>query len=273
MDFSQKAEGLNRTLRQYDSILVAFSGGLDSSVLAYTAYQALGKNALAATAFSASTPTGQLEMAKEVAHHIGIQHLLIETEELGNPDYCENTPERCYLCKKIILGTLIKIAEQENFSVIADGTNADDTSDYRPGARAVQELGVKTPLLDAGLTKSELRELAAEWKLPNHDMPASPCLSTRIVYGLPITEERLSMIDRAEQHVRAIVGPKIPVRVRYALEDTARIEVPEGHLPKLIEDHAVRQELIDQFRKLGFRYITLNLEGFQSGSLNRMIDK
>lgn len=273
MDLAQKAEILNKNLCDYGTILVAFSGGLDSSVLAYAAHQALGKKAIAVTAFSASTPTGQLETAREVADHIGIQHLLVETEELDDPAYRENTPERCYLCKKIILGTFKKIAHQENLSVTADGTNADDANDYRPGAQAVKELGIQTPLLNVGLTKPELRKLAKQWGLPNHDLPASPCLSTRIAYGLPITKERLLMIDRAEQYVRAVVGPKISIRIRCTPEDTARIEVPKEHLATLLEDPTARQKLVDHLRKLGFQYVTLNLEAFQSGSLNRVLNE
>lgn len=271
MDLSQKTDQLVSTLRDYGSVLVAFSGGLDSSVLARAACQELGTNAIAATAVSAIMPSGQLEAAKEVARQIGIRHLVVRTEELRDEDFCANTPKRCYFCKKIILSTLKKVADQEGISVIADGTNADDANDYRPGSQAVQECGVKTPLLDVGLTKSELRELATNWKLPNCDTPASPCLSTRIVYGLTITEERLARIDQAEQYVRSIVGVKTPVRVRYAMGDTARIEVPEEHILKLTADQTLRHELVARLRKIGFQYVTLNLEGFQSGSLNRVL--
>lgn len=272
MNLSEKNELLSAKLHEYGSVLVAFSGGLDSSVLACAAWRELGDRAVAATATSASTPEGQLENAKAIARQIGIRHIVVETHEFDDPGYCANTPDRCYLCKRIILKKLQSVAEQEGLSTIADGSNADDRQDYRPGSRAVAELGVRTPLLDADLTKVELRELAKSWNLPNHDEPASPCLSTRVAYGLPITAERLAMIDRAEQHVRAIVGPKIPVRVRYLADETARIEVPQNLLPKLTNDPTVLQALIEQFHRLGFRYVTLNLEGFQSGNLNRMLD-
>jgi uncharacterized protein len=256
------------TLRGYGRVAVAFSGGVDSTVVAQAARDALGDAALAVTAVSESLAEGEREEAEALALRIGIRHRLIRTEEFADPNYLRNHPDRCYFCKSELYGRLAGLLGALGADVIASGANADDLGDHRPGMRAAGEHGVRHPLLECGLGKAAVRDLARAWGLPIFDKPATPCLSSRIAYGESVTPERVAMIDRAEQWLRQR-GFRL-LRVRYHKGDMARIEVPIDELPRLAGPE-LRGELARAFHALGFRYVTLDLEGFRSGSLNGVI--
>src|SRR3954447_21190205 len=256
------------TLKGYGRVAVAFSGGVDSAVVAKAAFVALGPAALAVTAVSESLAAGELEEAEELARRIGIRHRVIRTEEFADPNYLRNQTDRCYFCKSELYGRLEGLLGEFGADVIASGANADDMGDHRPGMRAAGEHGVRHPLLECGLGKADVRELARAWGLPTWDKPATPCLSSRIAYGESVTPERTRMVDQAEQWLRRR-GLRL-LRVRYHKGDLARIEVPVDELPRLAVPE-VRNELVGAFRALGFKYITLDLEGFRSGSLNAVI--
>lgn len=259
---------LLQKLHTYGSVAVAFSGGIDSTVVAQAAHEALGDAAVAVTAVSDSLAAGELEEAEQLAQRIGIRHRVIRTEEFADPNYLRNNTDRCYFCKSELYGRLGGLREKLGVNVIASGTNADDTGDYRPGLQAAAENGVRHPLLECGFSKDTVRELARAWDLPTWDKPASPCLSSRIAYGEAVTPERVQRIDAAEQWLRGL-GMRA-LRVRYHGGDLARIEVPLSELSRLAEP-GVREALVKQFRELGFRFITLDLEGFRSGSLNSLV--
>jgi pyridinium-3,5-biscarboxylic acid mononucleotide sulfurtransferase len=258
-------ERLVETLRGYGRVAVAYSGGVDSTVVAQAAYEALGEAVIAVTAVSDSLASGELEEAEELARAIGIRHRVIRTEEFADPNYLRNQPDRCYFCKSELYGRLSGLLGELKADVIASGANTDDLGDHRPGMRAAAENGVRHPLQECGLGKAEVRALARGWGLPTWDKPATPCLSSRIAYGVEATPERTRMIDQAEQWLRQR-GLRI-LRVRYHKGDLARIEVPLDDLPRLV-DLQLRGELIAAFRALGFKFVTLDLEGFRSGSFN-----
>ena len=256
------------TLRSYESCLVAFSAGVDSTVVAKAAQIALGERAVAATGTSASLASGELDEARHLARLIGIRHEIIETDEFAEPNYLRNAPDRCYHCKTELYTQLEPLARRLGLAVIVNGANADDRGDYRPGMNAAQEHHVRSPLLECGLTKSEVRELAAAWALPVWDKPASPCLSSRVAYGEEVTPDRLAMIDRAEHYLRQL-GLRT-VRVRYHRGDLARLEVPAESIGRLAEP-AVRTGLLETLMQIGFKYVTLDLAGFRSGSHNEAL--
>jgi pyridinium-3,5-biscarboxylic acid mononucleotide sulfurtransferase len=258
-------ERLVETLRGYGRVAVAYSGGVDSTVVAQAAYEALGDATIAVTAVSDSLAAGELEEAQELARRIGIPHRVIRTEEFADPNYLRNQPDRCYFCKSELYGRLSGLLGELGVDVIASGANTDDLGDHRPGMRAAAENGVRHPLQECGLGKPEVRALALAWGLPTWDKPATPCLSSRIAYGEEVSPERVRMIDQAEQWLRQR-GLRI-LRVRYHKGDLARIEVPLDDLARLV-DLQVRGELITAFRALGFKFVTLDLEGFRSGSFN-----
>jgi uncharacterized protein len=261
-------EKLVETLRGYGRVAIAFSGGIDSTVVAQAAYEALGDATIAVTAVSESLAAGELDEAKELAQKIGIRHRVIRTEEFTDPNYRRNDSDRCYFCKSELYGRLSGMLGALGVDVIVSGANMDDMGDYRPGLRAASEHGVRHPLQECNLGKSEVRALARAWGLPTWDKPATPCLSSRVAYGEDPTPERVRMIDHAEQWLRQR-GLRI-VRVRYHKGDLARIEVPLDDLPRLNELQ-LRGELITAFRALGFKFVTLDLEGFRSGSMNNLI--
>ncbi len=267
-ELAAKRERLLDLLRSYRSCAVAFSGGLDSTVLAKAASLALGDQAVAVTGFSASLAAGELEECRRLAQQIGIRHQVIETGELANPDYRENSPNRCYFCKTELFSQVERIARETGVAVVADGSNWDDHGEHRPGLQAARDRKVRSPLAECGLTKAEIRSLAQDWGLPTWDKPAMPCLSSRIAYGESVTPERLAMIDSAERFLRER-GFR-PLRVRYHKGDMARIEVAPEALPRF-SDRQFRRELIEHLRAMGFKYITLDLEGFRSGSLNAIL--
>jgi uncharacterized protein len=263
-----RRDALLATLKGYGRVAVAFSGGVDSTVVAQAARQALGDEAVAVTAVSDSLAEGELEEARELARRIGIRHRVIRTEEFADPNYVRNGSDRCYFCKSELYGRLSGLLGELEVDAIASGANTDDSGDHRPGMRAASENGVRHPLQECGLGKADVRALARAWDLPTWDKPATPCLSSRVAYGEEVTPERVRMIDQAEQWLRRR-GLRM-LRVRYHKGNLARIEVPLDELPRLA-DPEVRSELVREFRALGFQYVTLDLEGFRSGSLNAVI--
>ena len=267
-EIAAKRDRLIELLKGYGSCAVAFSGGLDSTVLAKAAQLALGDRAVAVTGLSPALAGSELEDAKSLARLIGIRHELIETGELSLPAYQANNPDRCYHCKTELFTRVEELAERLNVAVVADGSNLDDHGDYRPGLRAAAEKKVKSPLAECGFSKAEIRVLAEYWQLPAWDKPAAPCLSSRIAYGEAVTPQRLAMIEQAEAFLKQR-GFK-PLRVRYHHGDVARIEVTAEAIVRFA-DPQFRRELIEYFKSLGFKYVSLDLEGFRSGSLNAVL--
>jgi uncharacterized protein len=265
---NSKRDSLVGALRQLESCAIAFSGGVDSAVVAKAAAVALGEKVVAVTGKSASLAEGELEAAEELARLIGIRHLVVDTDELNKPDYLRNAPDRCYHCKTELYTQLERLLPKLGVKAIVNGANADDLGDYRPGMIAASEHRIHSPLAECGITKAEVRELAVGWGLPVWDKPAMPCLSSRIAYGEEVTPARLAMIDKAEQFLRARGMSNL--RVRYHRGDLARVEVPLADLPRLYEE-AFRRELTAELRRLGFKFITLDLEGFKSGNLNQLV--
>lgn len=267
-ELSAKATALLDRIRGYGSCVVAFSGGIDSTVVAKAAQLALGDQALAVTGTSASLAGGELEEAQALAALIGIRHEVIPTEEFQKEEYLRNSGDRCYHCKTELYLRLEGLAERFGDAVLLNGANVDDQGDYRPGMKAAAEHRVRSPLLECGITKAEVRQLAAHWQLPTWDKPASPCLSSRIAYGEEVTPQRVAMIDAAEQYLHSL-GLR-EVRVRYHKGDLARVEVPAEALSRLVQQPLLA-ELIGRLKSLGFRFVTLDLEGFRSGSLNQVL--
>lgn len=267
-DLATKLERLLSLVRSFKTCAVAFSGGVDSAVMAKAAHLALADGAVAVTGVSPSLAQGELETAREVAGIIGIRHEVIKTDEMSSDGYTSNAPDRCYHCKSELYTQMDGLAARLNVAVVINGANVDDLDDYRPGMIAAQEHQVRSPLAECELNKAEVRQLAHQWTLPVWDKPAAPCLSSRIAYGEEVTPERLQMIDQAERYLRNL-GLK-EVRVRYHRGDLARIEVPADEISHLMHD-PTRLALVAHLQSLGFRFIALDLMGFQSGSLNRLV--
>jgi uncharacterized protein len=263
-----KRDRLLELLASYGSCAVAFSGGLDSTVVAQAAKTALGDRAVAVTGVSASLAGGELDECIALAKQIGIRHEVLQTDELSIPGYQENNGNRCYFCKSELFLKVEQVAEQLGVKVVCDGTNLDDRGDHRPGMKAARERQVKSPLAECEFTKAEIRELAAVWELPVWDKPATPCLSSRIAYGETVTPERLAMIGAAESFLREHGFQ--PLRVRYHKGDIARIEVAADALPRLLAAD-FREEVISKLKSLGFKFVSVDLEGFRSGSMNAML--
>jgi pyridinium-3,5-biscarboxylic acid mononucleotide sulfurtransferase len=267
-DLTAKRDQLLGLIARYGRCAVAFSGGVDSAVVAKAAQLAAGDRAVAVTGTSASLAAGELDEARELARLIGIRHQVIVTDEFANPDYVRNAPDRCYHCKTELYLQIEGMAERLGVDVVLNGANLDDLGDFRPGMNAAAEHRVASPLAECGFRKADVRALAVEWDLPVWDKPATPCLSSRVAYGEEVTPERLSMIDQAEQYLRA-TGLRT-LRVRYHKGDLARLEVPLEALATLC-DSATRDGLVAELKKIGFKYVTLDLEGFRSGSLNALV--
>jgi uncharacterized protein len=268
MTLDAKREALLAEISRLESCAVAYSGGVDSAVVAKAAALALGDKAVAVTGVSASLASGELEAAAELASLIRIRHIVVNTDELNQDGYTRNAPDRCYHCKTELYSQLARLLPGLGVQAIVNGANADDLGDYRPGMQAAAERQIHSPLADCGITKAEVRQLAADWGLPVADKPATPCLSSRIAYGEEVTPERLAMIDRAEQFLRSLGLANL--RVRYHRGELARLEVPLADLPQLCEGNT-RHQVAAELRRLGFNFVTLDLEGFRSGSLNQLV--
>ena len=264
-------EKINRLvdfMKSMQHCVVAYSGGVDSAVVAKIAALVLGERAKAVMAVSPSVATGEVESAKTLAEEIGIDFHLIHTSEMEDPRYLKNDERRCYYCKQGLYLALKEFVREFPHTTIANGTNTDDLGDYRPGLEAARELRVVSPLVEAGLNKQNVRQLAKHWNLSVWDKPATPCLSSRIAYGESVTPERLRMVDQAETYLRSLGFREL--RVRYHAGDLARIEIPQGEVSRfatLAED----KKIANRFRDLGFRFVTLDLVGFRSGSLNSLV--
>lgn len=267
MNTEEKLNKLRGTIKALESVVVAFSGGVDSSLVAKVCYDVLGDNALAVTARSETYPEYEYEEAKKIAQEIGIPHMTIDTSELGIDGFAQNPPNRCYFCKSELFGKLREIAREKGYKHVADGANLDDTGEYRPGLDAAKELEVRSPLKETGLRKSDIREISRYLKLSNWDKPPYACMSSRFPYGNVITEEKLAVVAAAENYLRSI-GLK-QFRVRH--HDTiARIEVMPDDIPALLHN-GKRRDLVKKFKEIGYKYVTIDMEGYRSGSMNEVL--
>jgi pyridinium-3,5-biscarboxylic acid mononucleotide sulfurtransferase len=255
-------------VRGLGRVAVAFSGGIDSTVVAKAAFMALGDRAVAVTADSPSVPRAEIEEALQLAGRIGIRHRLMKTEEFDNPDYLKNDGSRCYFCKDELYSRLENLLPDLEAEVICSGANLDDLGDYRPGLKAASEHAVRHPLQEARFTKADVRALAKSWDLPTWDKPASPCLSSRLAPGVQVSSERTGRIEEAEAYLKQLGYRECRVRLHEG--ELARIEVPAAELWRLA-DPGTRDDQARRFRDLGFRFVTLDLEGFRSGSLNVLV--
>jgi uncharacterized protein len=263
---AEKESRLLTLLEEMRSVVISFSGGVDSSYLLKVAHVALGANALAATGLSQTYAPEEMDEARAIAADIGVEYVLVETAELTDPRYADNTHQRCFFCKTELYSRLVALAKTRGFLVVVDGSNADDLDDFRPGMRAARELGVRSPLQEVGLSKAEIRALSQRWGLRTWDKPAVACLSSRFEYGDPITVAKLQQVAAAERAVRNFGFRGFRVRHH---DSIARLEIPREQFPHAIE---VADDLVEAVRSAGYRHVVLDLTGFRSGSMNEVLN-
>ncbi|NWF60808.1 MAG: ATP-dependent sacrificial sulfur transferase LarE [Fischerella sp.] len=269
MMLTEKLEQLKAIFAEMEQALIAYSGGVDSTLVAKIAYDVLGDRALAVTAVSPSLLPEELEDASLQAATIGIPHKIIETHEMENPNYTSNPVNRCYFCKSELHDTLKPLAVEMGYPYVVDGVNADDLHDYRPGIQAAKERGARSPLAEVGITKAEVRQLSQQLSLPWWDKPAQPCLSSRFPYGEEITVAKLQRVGRAEIYLRKLGWQNLRVRSE---GDTARIELPPEQIQNFVLNTDINS-VVSTFQEFGFIYVTLDLEGYRSGKLNRVLNQ
>jgi len=263
----RKYDDLKQAIKDFESVAVAFSGGVDSTFLLYAAKEALGDKAVAISAKSCSFPERELNEAKEFCQAHQIRQIIFDSEELDIEGFASNPKNRCYICKRELFGKMIKIAEDEGIAVIAEGSNLDDNGDYRPGLQAIAELNIQSPLRTVGFTKEDIRALSMQLGLPTWDKPSYACLASRFVYGETITAEKLGMVDKAEQLLLDLGFRQVRVRIHGTM---ARIEILPDEFDKLISEN-VRNQITASFREIGFTYVTMDLIGYRTGSMNEVI--
>ncbi len=269
MEVEEKLSKLKVIVSKLESVVVAFSGGVDSTLVAKVCYDTLKDNSMAVTARSETYPDFEFKESQELAREIGIKHMVVDTSELAIEGFANNPPERCYFCKTELFGKLKEIAKEHGFLNVADGANSDDTQEFRPGLKASKELNVRSPLKEAGLAKEDIRKVSKLLNLPNWNKPAYACLSSRFPYGQSITEEKISMVSKAEKYLRDL--GLIQFRVRHH-ETIARIEVLPEDIHTLTNSPA-KEDLTARFKEIGFTYVTLDLTGYRSGSMNEVLSE
>lgn len=267
MAIESKWNRLTSLLHEMKPAVLAYSGGVDSSVVLKAASEVMGPHLIAVTAVSETYPEGELACAREFAGVLGVSHRILHTDELASEEFLRNSPDRCYYCKRELFGRLSRIAQQEGIPFVLDGSNADDLSDHRPGRRAASEFSVRSPLMEAGFSKPEVRELARSFGLPVWDKPSLACLSSRIPYGTRITPEILKTVQASEDLVRSFGFRQVRVRHHGS---TARIEVDRGEFVRMLSD-GLAEKVTAALKKLGYTYVCLDLEGYRTGSMNEVI--